>query len=251
MVIIANKMQNPDKMTSIKTTARIAGFLYLLQIPLGVFGILYVPKALMVTGNMATTAFNILANEFSFRLSIVSAILCALVNIATALYIYKVLKFVNENYANWILLFALIAAPISMLNELNSIAVLLLLKSHEYAIIFTQSQLHSLISIFLDLHKYGHQIAGIFFGLWLLPMGYLVFKSTYIPKVIGVFLIITCLGYLIDFTTFFLYPNFGIIISEYVWVGEVLMVLWLLIRGVNVEKFEKWNEESPVLSHSR
>jgi O-antigen/teichoic acid export membrane protein len=199
---------------------------------------------LLVAGNMATTSFNILANEFLFRLSIVSAILCALVTIATALYIYKVLKFVNENYAKWILLFILIAAPISMLNELNNIAVLLLLKSHEDAIIFTQSQLHSLVSIFLDLHKYGHQIAGIFFGLWLLPMGYLVFKSTYIPKIIGVFLIVTCLGYLIDFTTFFLYPNFGIIISEYTWLGEVLMVLWLLIKGVNVEKFEKWNEES-------
>jgi len=233
-----------NKMPSIKTTARIAGFLYLLQIPLGVFGILYVPKVLMVTGNMATTAFNILANEFLFRLSIVSAILCALVTIATALYIYKVLRFVNENYAKWILIFALIAAPISMLNELNSIAVLLLLKSHEFAIIFTPGQLHSLVSIFLDLHKFGYQIVGIFFGLWLLPMGYLVFKSTYIPKVIGVFLIVTCLGYLIDFTTFFLYPNFGIIISEYTWVGEVLMVLWLLIKGVNVEKFKKWNQES-------
>ena len=233
-----------DKIISIKTTARIAGFLYLLQIPLGVFGILYVPKMLMVTGNMATTAFNILDNEFLFRLSIVSAILCALVTIATGIYIYKVLKYVNENYAKWILIFALIATPISMLNELNNIVVLLLLKSHEYAPIFTPGQLHNLISIFLDLHKYGHQIAGIFFGLWLLPMGYLVFKSTYIPKVIGIFLIVTCLGYLIDFTTFFLYPNFGIIISEYTWLGEVLMVLWLLIKGVNVEKFEKWNEES-------
>jgi hypothetical protein len=233
-----------EKMTSIKTTARTAGILYLLQIPLGVFGVLYVPKTLLVAGNMTATASNILANEFIFRLSIVSAILCALVTIATALYIYKVLKFVNENYAKWILLFALLAAPISMLNELNSIAVLLLLKSHEYATIFTHSQLHSLVSVFLDLHKYGHQLVGIFFGLWLFPMGYLVFKSTYIPKIIGAFLIVTCLGYLIDFSTFFLYPDFGIIISEYTWAGEVLMVLWLLIKGVNVEKFEKWNQES-------
>jgi hypothetical protein len=237
------KIKN-DKMTSIRTTARIAGLLYLFQIPLGVFGILYVPKGLIVTGNMALTACNILANEFLFRLSIVSAILCALVTIATALYIYKVLKYVNENYAKWILLFALIAAPMSMLNELNSIAVLLLLKSHEFGAFFTQGQLHGLISIFLDLHKYGYQIVGIFFGLWLLPMGYLVFKSTYIPKIIGVFLIVTCLGYLIDFITFFLYPHFGIIISEYTWAGEVLMVLWLLIKGVNVEKFEKLSQES-------
>jgi hypothetical protein len=231
-------------MTSIKTTARIAGLLYLLQIPLGVFGVVYVPKALMVTGNTAATAFNIQANEFLFRLSIVSAILCALVTVATALYIYKVLRHINAHQAKWILLFALLATPISMLNELNSIAVLILLKSHEVATIFTPDQIHNLVSIFLDLHKYGLQIAGIFFGLWLLPMGYLVFKSTYIPKVIGVFLIITCLGYLIDFTTFFLYPDFGIIISEYTWPGEVMMVLWLLIKGVNVEKFDKWNEEA-------
>ena len=236
-------MEN-DKISSIKTTARIAGFLYLFQIPLGVFGILYVPNGLMVPGNMATTASNILENEFLFRLSIVSAILCALVTIATALYIYKVLRFVNENYAKWILMFALIAAPMSMLNELNSFAVLLLLKSREFATIFTPGQLHSFISFFLDLHKSGYQIIGIFFGLWLLPMGYLVFKSSYIPKVIGVFLILTCLGYLIDFTTFFLYPNFGIVISEYTWLGEVLMVFWLLIMGVNLRKFEEWNQES-------
>ena len=195
------------KITSIKTTARIAGFLYLLQIPLGVFGIVYVPKVLMVAGNMAQTASNILANEFLFRLSIVSAILCALVTIATAAYIYKVLKPVNKNCAKWILLFTLIVAPISMLNELNNIAVLLFLKNPEYAGTFTSGQLHNLVCVFLDLHQYGLQIIGIFFGLWLLPMGYLVFKSTYIPKVIGVFLIVTCLGYLIDFTTFFLFPN--------------------------------------------
>jgi hypothetical protein len=236
-------------MTSIKTTARIAGFLYLVQIPIGVFGLLYIPKRLMVTGNIAATALNILANEFLFRLSIVSAILCALLSVATALYIYKVLRYVDENFAKWILLYALIATPISMLNELNNVAVLILLKSHEYAAIFTSGQLHNLVSVFLDLHKYGMHIVGIFFGLWLLPMGYLVFRSTYIPRVIGVFLIITCLGYLTDFTTFFLYPNFGIIMSEYTWLGEVLMVLWLLIRGVNVEKFEKWNEESLKKQH--
>jgi hypothetical protein len=198
----------------------------------------------MAAGDTAAAVSNILANEFLFRLSIVSTIICAILTIATALYIYKVLKFVNENHAKWIVLFALIAAPISMLNELNSVAVLLLLKSPEFSTLFTQSQLHSFISIILDLHKYGYQIVGIFFGFWLLPMGVLVYKSTYIPKFIGVLLIVTCLGYLIDFVTFFLYPKFGIIISEYTWAGEVLMVLWLLIKGVNIEKFEKWIQES-------
>ena len=226
------------------TTARIAGFLYLLQIPLGVFGIVYVPKALIVPGNVMATASNILANEFVFRLSIVSAILAVMVTVATALFLYKVLKPVNNNYAMLMVICTLVVAPISMLNELNQVAVLLFLKSPEYKAMSTTSQLRTFVSVFLDLHKYGLQIAGIFFGLWLLPMGYLVFKSNFIPKIIGVFLMITCLGYLADFFAFFLFPNFGIVISEYTWLGEVLMAFWLLIKGINVEKFEKWNVET-------
>jgi hypothetical protein len=231
------------KMNSIKTTARIAGFLYLLQIPLGVFGIVYVPKLLVLPENMSATVSNILANEFLFRSSIVSAILCALITVATAVFIYKVLKPVNKAYAKMIVIFTLIVAPISMLNELNNVAILLLLKNPEITTMFSTGQVQSMVSLLLDLHKYGIQIVGIFFGLWLLPMGYLVIKSNYIPKIIGYLLIVTCCGYLIDFTAFFLFPNFGIIISEYTWLGEVLMVLWLLIKGVKLEQFEKYNNE--------
>ena len=222
------------KNTSIKTTARIAGLLYLLQIPLGVFGIVYVPKVLMVKDDLGATVSNILENEFVFRLSIVSALFCALFTIATAFYIYKVLKYVNKNQAKWILIFTLLVAPISMINELNNVAILLTIKSKG----LTTAQMHDMVSIFLDLHKYGLQIAGIFFGLWLLPMAYLVIKSTYIPKVIGVFLMFTCLGYLIDSFLFFMHPNSGVVISEYTWIGEVMMVLWLLIIGVKTKKFE-------------
>ena len=100
-----------------------------------------------------------------------------------------------------------------------------------------------MVLVFLDLHKYGLQIAGIFFGLWLLPMGYLIFKSTYIPKIIGILLMVTCLGYLADFIIFFLFPDTQIVVSEYTWLGEVLMLLWLLIKGVNIKRFEKWQED--------
>ena len=221
--------------SSIKKTARIAGLLYFLQIPLGVFGLVYVPKALIVPEDMSATVSNILANEFLFRLSIVSSVLTALFTVFTALFLYKVLKPVNKNYAMLMVIFTLIVAPISIVNELNNVAVLLLLKSSAVA----ATQLQALVSIFFDLHKYGIQIAGIFFGLWLLPMGYLVFKSNFIPKIIGFFLMITCAGYLIDFVTFFLFPNFGVVISEYTWLGEVMMVFWLLIKGVNVNKWEE------------
>jgi len=208
--------------------------LYLLQIPFGIFGTIYIPKALVVLGDAAATANNILANEFLFRLSIVTAILNALLLVITALFFYKLLKPVHKNYARLIVLFTVIVAPISMLNELNNVAVLLLLKSPEYLTMFSAGQLQALISLFLNLHQYGIQLVGIFWGLWLLPMGYLVYKSNYIPKIIGIFLMITCLGYLIDFTTFFLFPNFGVIVSEYTWLGEVMMVFWLLFKSKDV-----------------
>ncbi len=229
-------MKKENKNTnSIKKTARIAGLLYFLQIPLGVFGLVYVPKALIIPGNATATVNNILANEFIFRLSIVSALLAALVTVFTAIVLYKVLKPVNKNVAKLMVMFTVIVAPISMINELNNVVILLLLNSSG----FTAIQIQTLMSLFFDLHKYGIQIVGIFFGLWLLPMGYLVYKSNFIPKIIGVFLMITCFGYLIDFFTFFLFPNFGVVISEFTWLGEVMMVFWLLIRGVNVKEWEK------------
>jgi hypothetical protein len=226
-------------MNSIQKIARIAGFLYFLQIPLGVFGVLYVPKALLVPGNAAATASNILANEMLFRLSIASALINPLVTIATALFLYELLKPVNKNYAAMIVVFTLVAAPIAMLNELNNVAVILLLKSPEYL------QLQGLVSVFFDLHKYGIQLVGIFWGLWLLPMGYLVFRSNYMPKIIGALLMIACFGYLIDSFTFFIFPNSGIVISTYTSsLAEILMVLWLLIKGVNVEQWRKRALES-------
>ena len=236
-------MTTQEKMSPNKT-ARIAGFLYLLLAPLGVFGLLYVPNALMVPGDAAATASKILTNESLFRLSMVSAILVPLVNIVVALFLYKLLKPVNQNHAVLMVIFTLVAAPIAMLNELNQVAVLLLLKGPEYLTVFTTSQLQALVLVFLDLREYGIQIAGIFWGLWLLPMGYLVFKSNYIPKTIGVLLIIGCLGYVIDFFIFFLFPNVDVVISEFTFLGEILMIFWLLIKGVNVEQWEKRALES-------
>ena len=234
----ANEKPNPIK------TARIAGFLYLLQIPLGVFGILYVPNTLVVHGDAAATASNIMANELLFRLSIVSAIFCALVTLVTALFLYRLLKPVNKNYAVLMVIFTLISAPIAMLNELNQVAVLLLLNGPEYLTVFTASQLQTLLSVFLDLHEYGIHIVDIFFGLWLFPMGYLVIKSNFIPKSIGIFLIIACFGYLLDFVLFFIFPSVKVVISQFTFIGEVMMVSWLLIKGVNVEQWEKRALES-------
>jgi len=230
-------------MEAMKRTARIAGALYLLQIPLGIFGIVYVPKTLYVTGNLSATTVNILANACLFRLSSLSALLCALVTVATAYWIHKVLKPVNKGYARAILLFTLLVAPITFINELNHLAVLLLLEHPELTNTFAPEQIQSLVGFFLQLHQGGLQLAGVFFGLWLLPMGYLVIKSTYIPKTIGYFLILTCVGYLADVCLYFLFPQSKLVISEFTWPGEVMMVLWLLTKGVRAEAYGAYVSE--------
>ena len=102
--------------------------------------------------------------------------------------------------------------------------------------------------LFLDLHEHGVTIAGIFWGLWLFPMGYLVFKSGFLPRILGVLLKIACFSYLIDSFGRLLLPNFGdtiiAAIIEFTLWGEILFPLWLLIKGVNVEQYEKRTLES-------
>jgi hypothetical protein len=140
-------------------------------------------------------------------------------------------------------IFMLVGVPITMLSELNRFAALLLLSGADYLTALTADQLQTLLPLFLDLREHGVIIASIFWGLWLFPMGYLVFKSGYIPKILGVLLIIGGFGYLIDFVTFILFPSIGVI-STFTGMGEILFGLWLLIKGVNVEQWEKRALES-------
>ena len=231
-------------MNSIKKTARVAGILYLMMIPLGIFGIMYVPSTLIVPGDAATTANNIMASESLFRLSIVSALILQIVQIFLVLALYKLLKPVNKKHAVLMVIFALAAVPIAMLNELNHFAALLLLSGADYLAVFTADQLQALVPLFLDLHGHGIFIAQVFWGLWLFPMGYLVFKSGYIPKILGILLMIGCFGYLIDSFGALLFPNYEVNIAIFTFWGELLLPLWLLIKGVNVEQWEKRSLES-------
>ena len=226
-------------MNSIQKTARTTGFLYMLLIPLGVLAMIYVPNTLFVPGDIAATVSNIMANQTLFRVSIVSALITQVVQIFVVLYLYKILKPVNKNHAVLMVVFSLVAVPIAMLNELNHFAVLLLLNGTDYLTFFTSDQIQSLVALFLDLRVTGIFIAQIFWGLWLFPMGYLVYKSGFLPKIIGALLIVAVFGYLADSFIFFFVPDFGITFSEFTFLGELLITFWLLIKGVNVEQWEK------------
>ena len=225
---------NPNK------TARVAGYLYLMLFPLGIFGIIYVPSSLIVLGDAATTASNIMANELLYRLSIVTALTLQIVYIFLALALYKLLNPVDKNNAVLMVILVLVAAPIAMLNELNHVAVLLVLSGSDFLTTFSLDQVQASVPLFLNLHEHGVFIAQIFWGLWLFPMGYLIFKSNFLPLALGILMIIGGFGYLVDSFVYFIFPDFDVTVSEFTFLGELLLPLWLMFKGVNHEQWEKY-----------
>ena len=228
---------------SIQKTARVAGLLYLILAICGGFAEFAVRQGMVVAGDAAATFSNIVASKSTFRLGVVSELIGQVVFILLVLNLYRLLKSVNRNQAVLMVAFVVVAVTITCLNMLNQVAVLLLINGSGYLSVFGAGQLQALVLFFLNMHTAGYLIAQIFFGLWLLPLGYLVFKSGFIPKIVGILLMIACFGYLIDVFTYFLIPSFELTISEYTFIGEVVMLLWLLIKGVNVERWEKRVQE--------
>lgn len=231
-------------MNSINKTTKLAGLLYLMMTPFAIFSIMYVPSILFVPGDATTTSDNIMTSSTLFRGGIASWLICQTIFIFLVLALYKLLKPVNKNRALVMVVLALIAVPIAFINELNHMAALILLSGADYLTALELQQLHAQVMLFLDLHSHGIYIAQIFWGLWLFPFGYLVFTSVFLPKFLGVLLIIGGIGYLIDVITFFLLPNFDVTISPITGIGELLFPLWLLIKGVNPEQWAIKNKSA-------
>lgn len=228
--------------TSPLVRARVAGFLYLLANLPAPFALVYLPSRLIVRGDASATANNIMASEALFRLGIVALLLNSIANIFLVLALYQLLKVVNKSMSSLMVIFSLAAVPIAMLNEVNSLAVLLLMSGADYLNVFTTEQLQALMYFFLRLHGQGLNIAQIFWGLWLFPMGYLVFKSGFLPRILGILLIVGCFGYAIQSFAAFLGYNVSLIFLTG-W-GELLLLLWLLIKGVNAEQWKERALES-------
>ncbi len=207
-------------------TVKILRILYPIWMVFGMFSILYVPSALIVSGDAATTASNIISNEFLFRAGIVGSLITQLIFIFVALLLYKLFEPVNKNHSLLMVVLALVSVPIAMLNTLNSVAALLLLNNTEQ------------MMFFLDLNAQGIIIASIFWGLWLFPLGYLIYKSGYFPKIIGISVIIGGIGYTLGSFTHFLLPNLEALLSifEIMTFGEVIFIGWLLIKGAKLPK---------------
>ena len=227
-----SKEMNPNK------TARIAGLLYIPPWILSLVAI-FLRQSLIVPGDATATANNIIASKSVFTLSVVMDLTVQVVFIFLVLVLFVLLKHVNKNQAVLMVILFMVSVPIAMLNAVNHFAALLLSSGAGYLIAFPREQLHALVPFFFELNEIGIYIAYIFWGLWLFPLGYLTFKSGFIPKILGIYLMISCFGYLIDFVTFFLFPNFGVSINMFTGWAELFMCLWLLIKGVNVEMWKK------------
>lgn len=226
-----------EKMNSNKKTARIAGFLYLIVAITGFFSY-FVRGKLIVPGDASVTANNIMASEWLFRIGLMSELIMITCWILVAHALYKLFKPVNKNHVLLMVSFVLVGSAIVCINILSQFVALLVLNGADYLTVFGTDQLQSLAMLFLDLSKHGSFIAYIFFGLWLFPLGYLVFKSSFLPRIIGILLIIAGLGYLIEFFTFFFLPNFDVGITLFTFWGELILLLWLLIKGIKIPEIK-------------
>jgi hypothetical protein len=236
-MMTAEEEINPNRI------ARVAGMLYLIIFCLGIFAELFVRQSLIVPGDAATTVNNIMVSESLFRISLVSDLIRHTFLILLPLVLYQLLKPVGKNIALLMVIFALAGVPIALLNMLNHFAALLLLSGADYLTAFEADQLRAQVMFFLDLYEYGAFIPQ-FLGLWLLPLGYLVFKSGFLPRILGILLMIGCFGYVIDAVLFFLFASSAATLSLFAFIGELLFALWLLIKGVNIEQWEKRALES-------
>lgn len=223
---------------SINRTARIAGLLYLLLAIFGGGAEFLVRQSMVVPGDAAATAANILAAEWTFRLGFLAELAGQVVFIYLVMALYSILKPVNRYQAVLMVTFVVIAVTITCLNMLNQFAALFFLGEPGYLSVFNPEQLQALALLFLNMHKAGYLIAQVFFGLWLLPLGILVYKSGFFPRLLGILLVVACAGYLADVVIYALFPTVDLVLSEFTFIGELLLLFWLLVKGVNVERWE-------------
>jgi hypothetical protein len=231
-----------DKTSSIRKIARIAGVLYLLTTVLSIPVHFVIPAQLYVAGDAAATAGKFLASAGLFRMEIAAELVLLLSEIALTVLLYVLLKPVSKTLSLIAAASRLAMTMIHGANLLTHIIALLLFGGAGYLTEFEPAQLNALGMVFLDAYDYGFTIGIVFLFLHALILGYLIFKSGYFPRVLGILFIIASLGYLIDSFSHVLIANYKtgpVYLALPIAIAEIAFPLWLLIKGVNAEKWEK------------
>jgi Domain of unknown function (DUF4386) len=234
----------PVAESSPRLKARIAGLLYLVVILGGVFAEMGVRARLVVTGDAAATAHNILTHELLYRWGFVIELICILCNVPLSFLLYDLFKIVNRKLAVMALLFAMIGTAVEGVSLLAHFAPLLLLGKGAYLSAFTEAQLQAATYLSLRMFEHGFMIALSFFGFFCIAQGYLIFRSTFFPRVIFALLLIQGTLYLTNSFAHFLAPAVGDRVFPFLAVSgiaEVSLCLWLLVVSVNESR---WLEQA-------
>lgn len=213
---------------------RFAGLLYVVTSIVGFFAMGYVPGKVIVHGNAAATASNISAHETLFRLGIAGGLVGQAGFIFVALALHDLLKGVSRRHASLMVMLIVISVPIAFVNELNSIAALVLVRGADFLSVLDRTQRDALAMLFIKLHGQGFVVAEMFWGLWLFPLGLLVYRSRFLPRFLGVWLGLAGIAWVILSLTGILLPEYQDRVDRYLQpaiIGEIVFMLWLLIIG--------------------
>ena len=223
-------------MSLTKNPGRVAGLLYLLIVIAAPIRLLYIPSTLFVHGDAAATAANIAAHEPLFRLGIVSDLFCGIVLIFLTLALYRLFKGVDPKQAVLVVILGgVLPAAIDFFNVLNDAAALILVRGADFLSVFDKPQRDALALFFLRLHHQEVLAAEIFWGLWLLPLAILTYRSGFLPRFLGVWLTLNGFAYLAISLTGLFFPEYEDTVANLVFpalLGELVFMLWLVIRGV-------------------
>jgi Domain of unknown function (DUF4386) len=218
--------------------ARVAGAVYLSMVLTAPFSLIYVPGKLIVRGNATATASNILAHETLFRLGIVADLISSVIFVLLVMALYRLLSSVNKTQASLMVGLVLVSAAVGFLDVLNNIAALTLFRGADFLAVFDKPQRDALAMLFLRLDGQGQVINEIFWGLWLFPFGVLVMRSGFLPRILGVWLIVNGFAYLALSFTSLLLPQYQDKVYHIVFpvlFGEMAIMLWLVIKGAKVQ----------------
>jgi Domain of unknown function (DUF4386) len=222
-------------MSSTNNPGRVAGFLYLLLVLGGPLRLVYIPSKLFVHGNATATAANIAAHEWLFRLGIVSDLFGAVVLIFLSLAFYRLFKGVDQYLAVLVVILGgVMPALIYFVGVVSDAAALMLVRGADFLSVFDKPQRDALAMLFLRLRDQQNTAAEILWGLWLLPLAILVYKSRFLPRFLGVCLALNGFAYVLLSLTGELLPQYQnkmFLISQPALFAEVALMLWLVIKG--------------------
>jgi hypothetical protein len=224
-----------DNLTAIKKTAKLTGFLYFLLALAAIYSYMYVSPKITVAGDIASTAKKMLDNEFLFRTSIASDIITNVLFVILIVFLYRLFRHVNETLSWFMASLAFVAIPVSFIGESLRLIALEIFKGNLLSS-FSTEQTQDVAAALLKIDNYTGQLVTFHWGLWLIPMGWLVYNSGFIPKILGILLFVNGLGYMISSITFILFPGWLPAVSKIVYptyfIGELPLIFWLMIKGI-------------------